>query len=163
MALQVNLRHLERKTVSLEGNLSPQDLDLEDMDEMVHLAGPLRYELEVEKLDKAVLVQGSLEGDLDCECVRCLKRFRRPLLLSPWACHLPLEGDERVQSVDDCVDLTPHIREDIVLAFPQHPLCENDCAGLPAKKSGRRGDSAGPGQVPETSSAWAELNKLKFK
>ncbi len=162
MALPVNLRHLERKTVSLEGNLSPQDLDLEHVDEMVHLAGPLRYELEVEKLDKAILVQGTLEGALDCECVRCLKRFRQPLLLSPWAAHLPLEGEERVQSVDDCVDLTPHIREDIVLAFPQHPLCESDCAGLPAGKSEHRSNSAGPGQVPETSSAWAELNKLKF-
>ncbi len=31
---------------------------------------------------------------------------------------------------NDCVDLTPWVREDILLGFPQHPLCRPDCGGL---------------------------------
>ena len=31
---------------------------------------------------------------------------------------------------NDCVDLTPFVREDILLEFPQHPLCKPDCGGL---------------------------------
>ena len=33
-------------------------------------------------------------------------------------------------SMDDSVDLTAVIREDILLAFPAHPVCDPHCAGL---------------------------------
>jgi uncharacterized protein len=117
--------------------------------------------LEVQKLENAVLIQGALTLKLQCECVRCLKPFRHLLKLENWTCHLPLEGEEKVDVVNDCVDLTPYIREDIVLAFPQHPLCKPDCSGLASslKKTGK-GSSAAP---QSSASAWAVLDKLKLK
>ena len=51
--------------------------------------------------------------------------------VDPWIADLPLVGEEKVAVDNDCVDLTPYLREDILLAFPQHPLCEPDCRGLP--------------------------------
>src|SRR5947207_12901969 len=130
MALTFNLRHLEEKNLRLEGQLTPEELQLMELDELVHANRPLSYELEVQKLDQAVLVRGTLKLDLDCECARCLRPVRQTLQLADWACHLALEGEEAVQVVNDCVDLTPYIREDIVLAFPQHPLCRPECGGL---------------------------------
>jgi len=164
MPLLINLRHLENKVVQLGGELSAEDLDLDVHDELVHVKRPLRYNLEAEKMETGVLVRGELRIVLDCECARCLKPFPFPLELDEWVCHLPLEGDEKVPIISDCVDLTPFVREDILLEFPQHPLCRPECGGLQTKPGGKRidSDSSGAGQTNNESSAWAELNKLKL-
>jgi uncharacterized metal-binding protein YceD (DUF177 family) len=63
---------------------------------------------------------------------------------------------------NDCVDLTGPIRDDILLAFPQHPLCNPECRGLPTGYSGKRRKTTTAGLPQIGSSAWNELNKLKF-
>jgi uncharacterized protein len=162
MALLINIRRLEKEKITLEGELPVKALDLEGVDELIRVEEPLQYELEAEKLDIAILVQGSLALNLKCECVRCLKSFVYPLELTGWACHLPLEGDEKVTIVNDSVDLTPYLREDILLEFPQHPLCKSDCSGLSKKAVNKPKKTAGAGRTNKNSSAWAELNKIKF-
>jgi uncharacterized metal-binding protein YceD (DUF177 family) len=163
MALLVNLRHLEKDSVRLEGQLQPDELEVEDLDELIHVNQPLNYDLDVQKLDQSLLVQGRLVLTLDCECARCLKPFEQRLELAHWACHVPLEGEEKASVTNDCVDLTPYVREDILLEFPQHPLCKPECGGLPRSAPGRKKGTGGTGQTKENSSAWAELNKLKLK
>ena len=80
------------------------------------------------------------------------------LALTGWAAHLPLAGEEQVPVENDCVDLTPVIREDILLDFPQHPLCKPDCAGLKSKTV--RKVKAVEQPAPDL---WAKLDKLKLK
>ena len=160
--MQVNLRHLERDNVELEGELPVSELDLEDVDELIRLVDPLNYRLEVQKLEKSILVQGSLGLVLKCECVRCLKPFDYHLDLEDWTCLLPLEGEDMVVVTNDSVDLTPCVREDILLGFPRHPLCSADCGGLPKKAADKVKKTGGTGKTKDISSAWAELNKLKF-
>ena len=160
MPVIFNVRHLEENNLVLKDELPIAELDLEEADELIHLPGPLSYDLQVQKLEKGILVQGALQVTLQCECARCLKSYPHLLLLNPWACHLALEGEEKAAVINDCVDLTPYIREDILLAFPQHPLCEPECKGLLTL-----GDQKKSGAVREPESAaatWAELNKLKF-
>ena len=159
MSVQVNLRHLEDKNVQLEGEISPQELDFEKLDEMIHTNQPLRYELEVEKNGTNLLVNGRIEMELDCECVRCLKPFKYNVSLNPYDLMVPLEGEDRAPIDNDIVDLTPYIREDTVLAFPQHPLCEAECDRLPPLKESKQAGTSAQGQK----SAWDELNKLKLK
>jgi uncharacterized protein len=163
MSLLINLRQLDRETLHLKGELPPGDLDLADVDELIKLEQPLKYDLEAQKLDQSILVQGRLDLTLECECVRCLKPFKYRLELSDWACLLPLEGEEKAVVTNDSVDLTPSIREDILLGFPQHPLCKAECGGLPKKAIGKQKKTGAPAKTKETSSTWAELNKLKFK
>lgn len=164
MPLLVNLRHLETKNQHLVGELPAADLDLDIGDEMVQVREPVRYDIEVQRLDSALLAQGRLEMTMECECVRCLKPFRVPLKLDAWACHLPLEGEEAVDVSNDCVDLTPYLREDILLAFPQHPLCKPDCRGLgPLRAETQAGPPAGAEPKPEPAqSPWTALDKLKL-
>jgi uncharacterized protein len=162
MPVIFNTRHLDEVELFLMGELPAAELDLATVDELIHLAEPLFYDLQVQKLEKGILVQGTLRLALQCECARCLKPYRHSLLLEPWACHLALEGEERVVVNNDCVDLTPYIREDILLSFPQHPLCEPECKGLPSLQKNEQ-KKTGAGREPKsTSAAWAELNKLKF-
>jgi uncharacterized metal-binding protein YceD (DUF177 family) len=103
-----------------------------------------------------------LEVVLNCHCVRCLKPFEYPLKVEAWTVHLPLTGEEAVAVENDCVDLTPYAREDILLEFPRHPVCETECSGLPKPLKGKEKKSIGTGKPETGSSAWAELNKLKF-
>jgi uncharacterized protein len=162
MPLIVNLRHLEHKNIELKGELPASELDLEKVDELIRAPHPLQYELEVQRLDGDLLVQGNMSLTLECECARCLKPFQRELNFENWAVHLPLIGEDKVEAVGDSVDLTPHIREDILLAFPQHPLCESECGGLKSQpETGAKGSNS-IDQTEGISSVWAELNKLKL-
>jgi uncharacterized protein len=153
MALKVNLRHLEARELHLKGDLPVEELDLGLQDEMMVAKKPLHYDLQIEKVAHGLLVQGRLELALDCQCVRCLKPLKKRIELPNWTLHLPLEGEEKTPVDNDCVDLTPFAREDMLLEFPQHPVCEPECAGL---KKNRRGNAeTGP-------AAWNELDKLNI-
>jgi uncharacterized protein len=161
MPLIVNLRHLEEHDVILRGELPVAELDLDTHDEMIRVTQALRHELEVQLLDDSLLVRGWLKLWLECRCVRCLKPFERELELNPWTCHLPLEGEERVPVVNDYADLTPYVREDMLLELPQHPLCKPDCRGLEKTTTGRVQNTGGKDEL--IPSVWAELDKLKLK
>ncbi len=163
MSVQINLRHLEEHSVHLDGEIAVAELDIDTRDEVIKVRQPLRYNIEVERLEQMLLVRGTLRLELDCQCVRCLKSFKANIQLQDWTLHLPLEGEEAVRVVNDCVDLTPFLREDILLEFPQHPLCDQGCRGLPKTYIGKPGKTKDSGQAQEYSSAWDELDKLKLK
>ena len=162
MPLLVNLRHLETHSLNLKGELPPEELDLQLRDDLVRAEKPLAYEVEAQLVGNELLVQGRLRLPLQCLCVRCLKPFEFRLELKHWTQSLPLEGDEKVDAVSDCVDLTPILREDILLEFPQHPLCEADCRGLPKTLVGKVKQPSEAGVMEEKPSAWAALDKLKL-
>jgi len=161
MRLTINLRHIEQNNQRLEGELSSEFLDLDIRDELVQAHNPLKYNLCAELHGANILVTGFLELVLDCECIRCLRSFQHSVTIPNWTCDLPLEGEDRVVIENDCVDLTPYLRDDILLEFPQHPLCDRQCRGLPNtlhRKKGPRGENS---PLME-SSAWTELDKLKL-
>jgi uncharacterized protein len=162
MTVAINLQQLEHGVVRLKGKLTPAELDLEGLDELIQVEGVVNYEFMAEKLEKSILVQGYLDLKLHCECARCLKPFVRRLEFANWACHLPLEGEDAAPVTNDCVDLTPYLREDIVLEFPQHPLCQPECDGLPGKSTGKIENTGGMDQASKALSDWAALNKLKL-
>jgi uncharacterized metal-binding protein YceD (DUF177 family) len=163
MRVVVNLRHLEEGTVRLEGEAAPADLELDGFkDELVEVTDALRYDLEVEKQNENLYVHGKLAMPLICRCKRCLKEFKHDFELNPYHLYVPLEGEDAATVSNDLVDLAPYIREDMLLAFPQHPLCSENCAGL-ANVSGPK--TAGSDKSPQGSkdaSAWSALDKLKF-
>jgi DUF177 domain-containing protein len=162
MPLVVNMRHLEAHNAVLKGKLPVEELEIDPRDEVIQVVEPLEHDLEVQKVEDGLLLQGRLHLRLECECVRCLKPFQHHIDLKDWTCHLPLEGEEPVKVVNDCVDLTPFVREDILLEFPQHPLCDPECRGLPKTSVGKPAKINHTGLDEAGSSAWAALNKLKL-
>lgn len=163
MPLTFNLRHLELRNLSLAGELTSQELEIEHVDELIAVPGTIKYRLILQKIEQNILIQGFLAVNLHCECARCLKPFVLPLRLENWSCLLPLIGEEAVPVNNDIVDLTPFIREDILLAFPQHPLCESGCSGLASPLRGQTASSAPEGPRASGASAWAVLDKLRLK
>jgi uncharacterized protein len=162
MPLLINLRHLEAHNLRLAGELPVQELDIDPHDEVIRVEQPLNYDVEVQKVEDGLLVQGRLQLALECQCVRCLKSFQAPLVLDRWACLVPLQGEDAVPIHSDCVDLTPTVREDILLEFPQHPVCDPDCGGLLKTSVSTIQNGGNAGKTEIGSPAWAELNKLKL-
>lgn len=159
MPLLINIRQVQSTPLHLQGELACAAMDWDTRDEMIRVSRPLEYDLEAQKVDGGILVQGRLRQPLDCECVRCLKAFVHEVRNDNWNCLLALQGEEKALVVNDCVDLTPYLREDIFLAFPQHPLCGPQCDGLARSP---RDEPADGGSADAGSSVWNELNKLKF-
>lgn len=157
MPLTFNIRHIDKKDLHLEGTLPSAELELELHDDMIRPASELSYDLEIQQLEGGALVQGEVRMDMEYTCVRCLKKFTRPLELEPWTVHLPLTGDDAVEVSNDLVNLTPYLREDTLLALPQHPLCEAECRGLKMPAHSKDPEAL------KTPSAWDELDKLKLK
>jgi uncharacterized protein len=162
MALTVNLRHLDEGDLHLKGELSLEELDIDTRDEVIQIGSPLRYDINVQEVENGLLAHGSLDLRLSCECVRCLKKFDYPVRLPQWAAHLAFQGEEPTPVINDCVDLTPAMREDILLEFPQHPLCDPECRGLPKTTIGKAKNTSGEDDTNGESSPWSELDKLKF-
>jgi len=162
MPISVNLLELGNGSLHLEGELPAEELDLAQADELIHPNQPLVYDLRVEKEPDGLLVRGRLSTVLDCECARCLAPFSMVVENANFACMLVLNGEDKVVISNDCVDLTPLIREDIVLAFPQHPLCNPDCQGLKPPSSTGSGSLGTKGGLVEGSTPWSELDKLSF-
>jgi uncharacterized protein len=160
MSLLVNLRHLVEHELVLRGELPVEELELDTRDEMISVDGPVQYDLEVQRLDQSLLIRGDLRVKLACQCVRCLKPFQHDLEVLGWTCHLPLEGEEQAVVVHDCVDLTPYVREDILLELPQHPLCKPECRGLKQKLTTEKKQNGG--RRTSGSRDWADLDKLKL-
>lgn len=161
MNLLVHLQQIEETALRFQGRLSVAELDIDSLDELIEIAGPLDYDFTLEKYGDRLVAQGRLHLPLQCQCVRCLRPFRLEIDLPDWVLDVPLTGEEAVAVVANAVDLTPLVREDILLAFPSHPLCREDCGGLQVrpKRSGSWKDSS----LPFTGeSTWAELDKLQF-
>jgi uncharacterized protein len=161
MKPKFNVSELEDQNLQLQGKLLPEELDVGEVDELIHVREPLSYDLSVQRLEDSLLVQGRVHVVLACECARCLRAFPLVLDWPHWTAHLPLSGEDSVKLVDGEADLTPFLREDTLLRFPQHPLCQPGCGGMARPKAGKSGEMTG--RVSDSGSVWSALNQLKLK
>src|ERR1051325_3575067 len=102
MGAAVNLGNLGQGPSGLQGDVSTRILEIDKLgDEVIQAKEALRYDVEVEKQDRNLLVSGTLRADLDCQCVRCLKAFKYPLELKPYHLYVSLEGEDAAPVVND--------------------------------------------------------------
>lgn len=160
--LAVNLRQLETHPVQLVGEAPAEILEIESLDELIEVVGPFRYDVQVQLNGDALLLEGRLELGLHCTCSRCLKPFDRTIRLENWSGMAALEGEESLQSQGDWVDLAPLLRDDVALAFPQHPLCDDSCGGLVSPGKGEASGSDTGSLGGGISSEWSVLDQLKL-
>ena len=159
MSLKVNLRLLEKDSIQLDGDILGSELAPDFHDELMRLSHPVEYELTVDRQSESLLVTGSLRTHVDCECSRCLKSFVLPVQLDEFSVLSPLEGEDALPVDGDFADLTPSVREDILLSLPTNPLCGPDCRGLKPKGQSRELQVR---EQAEPNKAWSALDNLKL-
>jgi len=116
---------------------------------------PIRYALMAVRTGDTLVVTGSLETEVTLRCSRCAEAFDFHVSEPAFAC------DREVPPGVESVDLTGDIRETILLAFPNYPVCKPDCRGLCAQCGVNLNRSRCGCRPPETS-GWEALDKLKL-
>ncbi len=154
--MKIHLRQIPEEGLHLEGEESAALLDL-PTDEYNRPLGPVQYSLDVGVSGTGLWATGELSLDLELECVRCLEKFEYPLLVSDVAMQIELPPQETV-------DLTPHLREDILLALPAYPHCdwsgERVCPGRQEAKRESAASAEGAADPSRTPSAWEVLDQI---
>jgi uncharacterized protein len=157
MPLTINLVDVPAEGLPVECEVQPSEVALPPDDGKI--IGLLSCVGQIFSPDERMAhFQGTLTGEVARECVRCLTTFEEVLSLSFDAdfCQLtqsvPLADSSRKKKkatrgpdpvdeeyekeadmypiTDGRIDLLPALRENIILATPLHPLCQQDCAGL---------------------------------
>lgn len=132
---------------------------------LVPAGSEIEFEVLLESVVEGVLASGSATATTEGECARCLDpisdsvavEFSELFAYPDSATEATTDEDEVFRLVDDLVDLESVIRDAIVFALPQAPLCAPDCQGLCPQCGGRRAE-LGPNHEHETIDArWAAL------
>ncbi len=92
-------------------------------DDNVHFQHNVQFDLQAQIQGNALLVTGRLWTLATLRCGRCLRPFEQQVEVDQFVVHHELTGEE-------FVDLTPQMREDIILELPQRALCSDRCRGL---------------------------------
>ena len=158
MSVLIHMEQVEKESLSLKGEISILDLDMETRDELIRPAGPLIYDITAKQDNESIILQGSIKMLLQCECARCLRLFEHQIHQKCWNYKIPLKGEDSIEIIHGTADLTPYLREDTFLAFPQHPLCESRCEGINQVSN----DENVPLSEPSNKNIWVELDKLNL-
>jgi uncharacterized metal-binding protein YceD (DUF177 family) len=147
--VKIHLKQLPAQGLHLDGD---DDCPIHDLEaEGIRCAGRLHYNIDLGIAGGALWARGSLSQSVELRCVSCLEKFVYQIQVPAFAVHMELPGPETV-------DLTPCMREDLLLNLPAHPRCDRD------------GNRVCQAKQPETveqdtkrKSDWSVLDKLKFK
>lgn len=133
--LVVDLRELGRGPFDTRGTLEPGNAALAGLD--VELIGPLEVTGRIQETGPdAYYWRGRLLGTVRQTCGRCLAEIEQPIAadVDAYFTDDPEAADEPQQyplpASGTSLDLTPVVREELILAVPAFPLCREDCAGL---------------------------------
>ena len=147
--MKAHLKQIPAEGLHLEGEEACSIPQLEA--EGIRCAGPLHYNFGVGVSSGALWVNGSLSQPVELRCVSCLEKFVHQIEVPAFAVHTELRGPE-------AVDLTPFIREDLLLNLPAHPHCDRDGGRICKAKHIEMAKQDTKGK-----SNWSELDKLKLK
>lgn len=133
--LRIDVRELRQGPVETAGTIAPADPLL--VGTSVELAEPLRVEGRLEATGRDDYVwHGHLSGRAAGVCRRCLTDLAVPIDLAVdavFSANEDLLDDPSVYPIPDAaaeVDVSGAVREELLLALSQYPLCREDCAGL---------------------------------
>ncbi|HVW42224.1 MAG TPA: YceD family protein [Amycolatopsis sp.] len=125
----------------------------------------IELDLLLESVVEGVLVTGTAAASLTGACSRCLDplddevevELTELFAYPDSTTDTTTEEDEVSRLIGDKIDLEPVVRDAIVLALPQVPLCSDDCQGL-CPECGAKWADLGPGHGHETiDPRWAAL------
>lgn len=95
-----------------------------DFGESIRPEGPLSYNLTAQCVSGELIVRGTLKISLGCLCARCGDNFSKNVFISDFY------RDFDLTSKNELINLTPDVREDILLSLPMVAVCSDTCRGL---------------------------------
>lgn len=147
--MKVHLKQIPLQGLHLEGE---EECPIEELEsEGIRCAGRLHYDIDLGVAGGALWANGLLSQPIELRCVSCLEKFGHEVRVPAFAVHMELHGPETV-------DLTPSIREEILLNLPAHPHCDRDGDRVCKAKQIITAE-----QDIKGTSDWSALDQLKLK
>lgn len=151
--MKIHLRQIPAgDTLHVEEDADPGFLDLTSAD--AEAVSPVHGSLDAGRSDGGLFVTGTLSVKVRQTCVKCLRPFESAVVVPNFATQIELDGRESV-------DLTPEIREDILLVLPSHPRCDAD--GSTTCPATFRSAPSAPLTEETDHTAWDALDQFKPK
>lgn len=138
--MRIDLEKLAQREQEFEHSYSPAEVD----PEVARLTKPVIVKGVASLSDGRVRVKGSIEGEAQAHCDRCLKAVEVKISSTfdvlyisakeyfSTGAHLELEAADMTLSVyeNESIDLDEVVAEQILLETPGHVLCSSECKGL---------------------------------
>jgi uncharacterized protein len=145
---------------------APEDLGLELI--RVPVGAELTLTVRMESVTEGVLVSAQVQAPLTGECGRCLREISDELDVTFQELYAyehsttddTTDEDEVGRMQGDLIDLEPELRDAVVLALPNHPLCREDCPGLCPECGAYRDDLPADHHHRQVDPRWAALDQL---
>ena len=146
--MKVHLKQIPPQGLHLNGE---EDCPIQELEpEEIRCAGPLRYDVDIGVANGGLWANGSLFQPVELRCVACLQNFAHEVHVPAFAVHIDLPGPETI-------DLTPFMREDLLLNLPAHPHCDRDGDRVCKARQIKTADEDAK-RKPD----WSQLDKLKL-
>ena len=165
--LQVDIRELARGPVDTAGELPGNDPLFAGLGFV--LAGPVRVRGRVQAAGEGRFYwHGRLAAQVTEQCRRCLAPAAVSVEADVGALFTPdpeaLEDPDSYPLARDAtvIDVTPAIREELMLAVPRYVLCREDCRGL-CPRCGHDLNAGPCGSAPAADLRWQPLAALNGK
>lgn len=165
--LRVDLRELARGPVETRGELAQDDPALQGSE--LTLQEPVVVGGRLQSIGEGRFYwQGSARTVVRGECRRCLTPVATPLHLNIGALFTQdadaLDDPDSYPVAPDAteIDVTPAVREELVLAAPRYALCREDCKGL-CPQCGKDWNAGACTCGPVTDARWQPLQALRDK
>lgn len=113
--LIIDLATLPEEGKFFSGDLSAEIYDLPSYD--AKPAGPLEYDLHIQRFENELLVRGILSSAFHFTCARDNQEFCQTIVIEDFATSIEIDAPS--------IDLTETLREEVLFSFPTYPNCEN--------------------------------------
>ena len=123
MSLTIETGRLSHEPEKISGVEPASSLGIEQ-EYLIRPEGALVYDLIAHCILGELIVQGTLKINIICCCARCGSDFQKKILISDFYRSFPLT------SKNELINLTPDVREDILLSLPMVMFCSDTCRGL---------------------------------
>ncbi|MFQ5888741.1 MAG: DUF177 domain-containing protein [Gemmatimonadota bacterium] len=162
----IRLDRLAERPVALSGPL-PSDAEFWSVPGLRLRGDPVLDATATASGDGGVHVTGSLRATVELECRRCLRSIETtlPLPLDLWFEPRVEAGKEEegvfgLEPVSNELDLRDALREELLLAVPEFPLCRDDCRGLCPRCGANLNDSPCGCREERGDPRWMRLKEL---
>ncbi|TXL62713.1 YceD family protein [Aeromicrobium terrae] len=121
----------------------------------------IAIELRLEAVMDGVLATGTASAQATGECVRCLVGLDDEIVVDFQELYLYADaGEEELSLEGDLLDLEPVLRDAVVLALPQNPVCGPECPGLCPECGARLADDPDHTHGDAIDPRWAALSRM---
>lgn len=169
--MRIELSGLESGKGAFAYAYAPGELDLKD--DRVRLLSPPRVSGQIRQVGRRVRVSGRVAARVQVGCDRCLKAVEVPVD-SRFTLEYVTAEDYQAQQVDELtkedldlsifadevIDIDELVTEELLLAVPDHVLCNDNCKGICPVCGVDRNSVDCACQTAEVDPRWAGLKEL---